>query len=200
MSQPVTLLANLGIPVDSAHQPVSPATLLEGWQPDGAIWFAQACCSAGSDSPTFYEGLFDDGLDQMLTGLGRAGASVSPLPRALLGCEKPLRAFIGHVEPTFSWTLNFPPNNQALTADLVRVLYDGLCSGKPVGHAMGGYYLAIGSLLTSCESARQGYNSTLGDEAKIKLDMLLYSRVTAHDRASTVILGDPTAALTLPSR
>jgi hypothetical protein len=37
-----------------------------------------------------------------------AGARISPLPRALLGAEKPLRAFVGHVEPTFDWTLRDP--------------------------------------------------------------------------------------------
>jgi hypothetical protein len=29
---------------------------------------------------------------------------------------------------------------------------------------------------------------------------MVYNRVTAHDRANTVILGDPTAALPLPPR
>jgi hypothetical protein len=51
-------------------------TLLAEWQPDGAIWFAQACCSAGSDSPTAYAGLFEVGslLDETLSGTTNVGA------------------------------------------------------------------------------------------------------------------------------
>ena len=193
--------SNLGLPVDQARQMLSPAALLGEWQPDGAIWFAQACCSAGSDCPTAYAGLFEAGslLDQTLTGIALLEATTAPLARALLGAPKPLRAFIGHVEPTFNWTLSFPPNRQVLTSDLQKAVYDGLMNGQPVGLAMSGYYPAIGSLLQTYEKARQEYNSLVGPAAKPSLDMLVYSRVTAHDRASTVILGDPTAAIPLPS-
>ena len=193
--------ANLGLPVDQARQILSPAALLGEWQPDGAMWFAQACCSAGSDSPTAYAGLFEAGslLDQTLTGIAKLDATTAPLARALLGATKSLRAFIGHVEPTFDWTLSFPPNRQVLTSDLTKAVYDGLMSGQPVGLAMSCYYPAIGSLLHTYEKARQEYNSLVGPAAKPSLDMLVYSRVTAHDRASTVILGDPTAAIPLPS-
>jgi hypothetical protein len=192
--------ATLGYPVDADHQLVTPEGLLAHWQPDGAIWFAQACCSAGSDSPTAYSGLFEAGslLDSTLTGIARLGAMVSPLPRALLGASKPLRAFVGHVEPTFDWTLSFPPNRQVLTNDLTRSLYTRLCSGQPVGLAMTGYYPAIGSLLQNYLQAKQKYDMQVGAAAKPALDMLVYSRVTAHDRASTVILGDPTVAIPLP--
>lgn len=190
--------ANLGLPVDQARQILSPAALLGEWQPDGAMWFAQACCSAGSDSPTAYAGLFEAGslLDQTLTGIAKLDAATAPLARALLGATKPLRASIGHVEPTFDWTPSFPPNRQVLTSDLTKAVYDGLMSGQPVG--LSGYYPAIGSLLQKYVKARQKYNSVVGPAAKPSLDMLVYSRVTAHDRASTVILGDPTAAIPLP--
>lgn len=200
LSDPSAMRATLGLPVDSDHQILTPATLLTDWQPDGAIWFAQACCSAGSDSPTSYTGLFEAGsaLDSTLTGIADLGASTAPLARALLGCRKPLRAFIGHVEPTFNWTLSFPPNGQALSADLIGALYTGLCSGKPVGLALSTYYRAIGSLLSAHTTARQSYNIKAGAVAKPSLDMLVYSRVTALDRASTVILGDPTTAIPLP--
>jgi hypothetical protein len=192
--------ATLGLPVDQSHQLLAPDALLAEWQPDGAIWFAQACCSAGSDSPTAYAGLFEAGslLDETLTGIATIGAMTSPLARALLGAAKPLRAFIGHVEPTFDWTLRFPPNRQVLTSDLETAIYTRLCDGQPVGLAMSGYYPAIAALLTQYVQSRQTYDSLIGPEAKPSLDMLVYSRVTAHDRASTVILGDPTAALPLP--
>jgi hypothetical protein len=191
---------SLGLPVDQEHRPLSPDDLLTGWQPDGAIWFAQACCSAGTDSPSSYAGLFEPGtlLNETLTAIAQAGAMTSPLPQALLGAAKPLRAFIGHVEPTFDWTLSFPPNQQSLTSDLVNAIYTRLCSGLPVGMAMSAYYPPIGSLLQSYMTARDAYEEAIGAAAKTSLDMLVYSRVTAHDRASTVILGDPTAALPLP--
>lgn len=191
---------SLGLPVDQENRPVSPDNLLAGWQPEGAIWFAQACCSAGTDSPSAYAGLFEPGtlLNDTLTGIAQAGAMTSPLPRALLGAARPLRAFIGHVEPTFDWTLSFPPNRQSLTSDLITAIYTRVCDGQPVGMAMSGYYTAIGSLLQSYMTARTAYNTTIGAAAKQSLDMLVYSRVTAHNRASTVILGDPTTALPLP--
>lgn len=191
---------DLGLLVDQQHVPVTPDRLLDGWQPDGAIWFAQACCSAGSDSPSSYDGLFDADslLNQVLTGVAKLGAMVSPLPRTLLGASKPLRAFIGQVEPTFNWTMSFPPNRQRLTSDLQRVLYERLCSGLPVGLAMSQYYQPIGSLLISHGQAISDYDTHAGSAATKALDLALYTKVTAYDRASTVILGDPTVAIPLP--
>jgi hypothetical protein len=193
--------ASMGLPVDQAHAVLDPDALLAQWQPDGAIWFAQACCSAGAESPSTYEGLFQPKgqLDKVMSGVAAAGAMISPLPRALLGAKKPLRAFIGHVEPTFNWTLQFPPNRQQLTADLTKCLYDGVYGGLPVGLAMDGYYDPVGSLLQGYLRALRKYRTTVGTAAKPSLDMLVYSRVTAHDRSSTVILGDPTVAVPLPA-
>lgn len=194
------MAARLGVLVDQEHQLVTPESVVENWEPDGAMWFAQACCSAGADSPTAYDGLFEAGsaLEQVLTGVSRVGPLVSPLPRTLLGAKKPLRAFIGHVEPTFNWTLSFPPNRQVLTSDLTKCLYQRLCQGEPVGLAMSDYYPSIGTLLLTYLSERQKYESLVGDAAKPSLDMLVYSRIAAHDRASTVILGDSTAAMVVP--
>jgi hypothetical protein len=192
--------SKIGMLVDQNDHVLDPSSLLANWQPDGAVWFAQACCSAGSDDPTSYGGLFEAGssLDQTLAAIANVGATTAPLPQALLGASKPARAFIGHVEPTFDWTLSFPPTQAVLTDDLKRALYDRLASGFPVGLAMSEYYNAIGSLLQKYENARRHYNTTVGAQAKPWLDMLVYSRVTAHDRANTVILGDPTVAMALP--
>lgn len=190
--------ASLGLPVDHDDAVLDPDALLAEWQPDGAVWFAQACCSAGSDSPSTYSGLFESGsiLDQTLTAIAGVGATTSSLPRALLGAAKPARAFIGHVEPTFDWTLSFPPNRQVLTDDLVRAVYQGIAGGRPVGLAMSDYYRAIGSLLQMYERARIDlHDNGSGSGA---LDTVVYSRVTAHDRANTVIYGDPTVATSLP--
>lgn len=195
------LRASLGLPVDQNHAVLNADELLAQWDPDGAIWFAQACCSAGAQSPSTYEGLFTQGgqLDKVLTGIAAADPLISPLPRALLGAKKPLRAFIGHVEPTFDWTLRFPPNRQQLTDDLTRCLYEGVCGGLPVGLALDNYYDPVGSLLQGYLKALSTYRVKIGAAAKPSLDMLVYSRVTAHDRSSTVILGDPTVAIPIPA-
>ncbi|MFD7307151.1 hypothetical protein [Promicromonospora sp. NPDC059942] len=198
LADPARLRADLGKLVDHDHAPLDPETLLRSWQPDGAIWFAQACCSAGADSPSAYAGLFDGDLARTFDGVAALGALTSPLPRALLGAKKPLRAFIGHVEPTFNWTLSFPPNAQPLTAQLREALYARLFLGKPVGYAMEPYYRPIGALLQGYQLAEKEFQTAFGAKAKPSLDLLVYSRVTAHDRASTVILGDPTVAIPLP--
>jgi hypothetical protein len=194
--------ASLGLLVDSGRAPVDPTGLLAGWHPDGAIWFAQACCSVGADSPSAYTGLFEPGsvLARVLDGVAVLGAMTAPLPRALLGASKPLRAFIGHVEPTFNWTMSFPPNRQTLTSHLQTILYERLCSGLPVGLAMSQYYQPVGSLLLQHGRAADDHGSAVGDRARAALDLALYSKVTAYDRASMVVLGDPTVAMPLPRR
>jgi hypothetical protein len=196
----VAMRENLGALVDQDDAVVSPASLLNEWQPDGAIWFAQACCSSGANQPSAYDGLFaPNGLvAEVLTAVAALGAVTSPLPRALLGAAKPLRAFIGRVEPTFDWTMSFPLNQQSLTDDLKSSLYDDICYGLPVGLAMSRHYQAIGSLLLGHDRELKKYNVAKGAAATDALDMALYSKVTALDRASTVILGDPTVAIPKP--
>lgn len=193
--------ADLGLPVDADHALLDPAGLLSAWQPDGAVWFAQACCSAGAESPSAYEGLFgsNTSLENVLTGVAAVGARISPLARAALGAEKPARAFVGHVEPTFDWTLSFPPNRQTLTDDLRTSLYDRLCLGQPIGLAFAPFYRPVGSLLQGYLAEVRRQQTATGDAAQRGLDMMVYSRVTALDRASTVILGDPTVSVPLPS-
>lgn len=190
----------LGLPVDQDFDTITADAVLRSWQPDGAMWFAQACCSAGADNPSSYSGLFKRGdlLDKVLTGVAGVGAVVAPLPRALLGAAQPLRAFIGHVEPTFAWTLSFPPSGQQLTSDLRKTLYENLCLGQPVGLAMNDYYQAIGSFLLSLGAKTKAFEGAAGPAAREALDMAVYFKVTAYDRANLVILGDPTAAIPLP--
>jgi hypothetical protein len=199
--------SQLGMLVDQVHGVVRPETLLSGWQPDGAIWFAQACCSAGSESPSIYSGLFEPGglVAGVLEGVAKLGATTAPLPRALLGAPKPLRAFVGHVEPTFDWTMRFPPNRQRLTSSLQVALYDRLCTGMAVGLALGPHYDPVGSLLFNHTRAVQRYNQApfgMAGAAVTRgaLDMAVYSKVTSYDRLSTVILGDPTVALPPPAK
>ena len=44
------------------------------WQPDGAIWYCHACCSAGSEAPSAFESLFAE-----TTEVGRVLRSVASL-------------------------------------------------------------------------------------------------------------------------
>ena len=98
-----------GLPVDEERQVVLPDLLTTSWQPAGAIWYAHACCSAGTQSPSLFSGLFEGTpLASLFDGLARIGPMVAPLPTHLLGCRRPARAFIGHVEPTFNWALLDP--------------------------------------------------------------------------------------------
>ena len=60
------------------------------------------------------------------------------------------------------------------------------------------YYRPIGALLQGYQLAEKEFQTAFGARARPSLDMMVYSRVTAHDRASTVILGDPTVAIPLP--
>jgi hypothetical protein len=74
-----------------------------------------ACCGAGSDSPSTFTGLFerDSSLDRMLTEVAGLGRLVAPLPTAPLSAPRPLRAFVGHVEPTYDWTIRDQPSQHA---------------------------------------------------------------------------------------
>ncbi|HEX6871137.1 MAG TPA: hypothetical protein VF163_08570 [Micromonosporaceae bacterium] len=202
LDQPAALAAQLGALVDAVHQPLRPEDLLADWSPDGAVWFAQACCSAGATAPSLYQGLFDPDsmVARVLDGVATVGPRTAPLPRALLGATRPLRAFIGHVEPTFDWTMAFPPTRQRLTGSLRTAIYTELCAGRPAGYAMAGVYDAIGPSLFEFATAVRAYSDNppgpASDEA---LDLALYHKVVAYDRASTVLLGDPTVAMPVPA-
>ena len=152
--------AKLGLRSISSTGQSCPAALLGEWEPEGAIWFAQACCSAGCDKPSAYPSLFPAGSrwSGRSTGIAELGATTSPLARALLGAAKPLRAYIGQVEPTFDWTMSFPLNRQELTTTSSRRSITALCGGKPVRLAMSGYYPAIASKLQQYLKAKDEYD------------------------------------------
>lgn len=58
LGDPDLMRSQLGMLVDQTHAVIRPEQLLATWNPDGAVWFAQACCSAGTGSPSVYSGLF----------------------------------------------------------------------------------------------------------------------------------------------
>jgi hypothetical protein len=194
LDNPAAMTARLGALVDVGKQVLDPAALLGAWQPDGAIWYCHACCSAGGDSSTSYDGLTPAGspVDRVLRAVAAGGATIAPLPKALLGAERPLRAFIGHVEPTFDWTLRAPDTGQMLTTSLVEAIYDGLHQKTPetVGMAFQRSFRTVGQLLGQWVQMRQDVvrNVPQADVAALRLQL------AALDRQGMVILGDPTVS------
>jgi hypothetical protein len=183
--------SGLGLLVDQDYTSVQVADLVTGWQPDGAIWYAHACCSAGSSSQTLFDGLTQEGseVDRVLKGVAKLGSRVSPLPTALLGAKKPARAFIGHVEPTFDWTLRNPDTRQMLTDSIQQALYGELYQPSPIGHAFRKCYDRLSSLYAS-------YDADLVEFGRggTTRDAMLKDLLGARDVQSMVILGDPTVA------
>jgi len=187
------LESKLGLPVDHYYQPLSVKRLLSKWKPHGAIWYAHACCSAGSDDSTYFNGLFPSGspMDKFLKGIAKLGSKIAPLPKLLLGAKKPLRAFIGHVEPTFDWTLCQPGTDTYFTDPIRQAMYTGLYQPEPVGLALRPYYDQLSGVYIDYDQAQDIFD---GENTK---ETLLFCRLVARDIQSMVVLGDPTA--TLPS-
>ena len=190
----------LGLLVDVHYDVLDPGKLLESWQPNGAIWYAHACCSAGSDGRTSYKGLVEKGtrVYNVLNTVSQLGAQVAPLPRALLGAPKPLKAFIGHVEPTFNWTLHSDQTGQVFTHGLISALYNHLYQADPetVGMAFDNYYDVSAHLHKNWSLDRDNYEVANDPQKKAKLAAnMMRTKLRAIDRYSMVILGDPVVAL-----
>lgn len=190
------LKTQLGSPVDALHKPLAP-NLFSGWDPGGAIWYAHACCSAGADSVSRYDGLLPAGgpVGSLLAAIaGATGAMVAPFAERLLGAARPLRAFVGHVEPTFDWTLRSPSNKQVVTQTIVTALYERLYQADrrtPIGFALQDIYKEAGNFYGAWQDAIRGINDNIVGAR----DWALYRQLVAMDRQTLVILGDPTVAL-----
>jgi hypothetical protein len=192
------MAATLGMLVDQDGTLVTPAALLTTWRPDGAMWYSHACCSAGSDDTTQYDDLVPDGeIKTILRAVAGLGSTVAPLPTALLGAERPLRAFIGHVEPTFDWTLRHPLNKQPLTTAIVEALYNGLYRAKPepVGMAFARVFTQVGQLFAQFHLAKQDATAVDPTARLTARAAALRTQLGALDRQACVILGDPATAL-----
>jgi hypothetical protein len=185
------LRAGLGLPVDVAHQPVGIDELVAA-VPGGAIWYAQACCSAGSSAPSAYPGLLGPGLVlETVEAVAALGNTVAPAAMAVLGRESPARAVLGHVEPTFDWTLRDELTGQGLGGLIVEALSANLFAGQPVGYAFEHYRAGVGELHTQWAGLLDGLNA---GNTSLRA-ALTRTRLTAIDRQSLVLLGDPTATL-----
>lgn len=186
-----TMGRDLGLLVDSARHTVQPADVVAAWQPNGAIWYAHACCSAGTTSESGFSELVERGseIDKTLQALEELGDRVAPFPTALLEADKPLRAFVGHVEPTFDWTIRDPRTGQMLTHALRTALYNHLYQPEPVALAFRSWYEEVGYLLAQWDQALVEYNAGGSWELAAAL------RLAARDRQAMVVLGEPTVML-----
>ena len=187
------LRTTLGLPVDVAHA-TTPLEDLVAAFPAGSVWFAQACCSAGGAGDSTYEGLLKPKTlaHTVVSEVAALGPTVAPGALRLLGRPNPVRAVLGHVEPTFSWTLRADGTGQLLGGTLVTALTSNLHHGQPVGYAFDHYRRGVGQL----------YSQWAGDRVRLEkgdasvLETLTRVRLTAVDRQSLVLLGDPTVTLT----
>lgn len=199
LNQPVALAQQLGIPVDANHDLLSHVDVLSNWNSEGAIWYAHACCSAGASGVSAFEGLIDPSteLGKTVLSLGVAGEISAPLPKMMLGHAKPLGAFVGHVEPTFNWTLFSTSNKQTTTAHIIQTLYNQLHgSDRPtIGRSLHGYYQFVAGLLLLHGKAVKALNSHAPGAA----GMAIRSKLIATDLLSMVLLGDPTVRLPRPA-
>lgn len=189
------MAAELGLPVDQAFATLAPDVLVADWAPSGAIWLAHACCSAGSAKRSAYDGLFDPAgsIGKLLAGVAALGDTVAPLPKRLLGHRKPLRAFIGQVEPTFDYTLQEPATGQPLTNTLCDTIFPRLLLPLPVGLALDPWNDQVDGYNRTWLTARDRFNELPAADGVE--NALLQPRLAAQDVASTVVLGDPTATL-----
>lgn len=180
---------NMGLLVDSSKKLVQPGDLLHSWKPSGAVWYAHACCSAGCDSTTQFDGLVPAGspVDRTLKAIASVQAQVAPLPEALLGSSEPLRAFIGHVEPTFDWTLRQVLTGQFLTWPISNSLYNEFYQpGQTVGLAFRSLYGRLSGMYGVYDAESRKFTSGQDTRSAMLLSLLLI-----RDVKSMVILGDP---------
>jgi hypothetical protein len=102
-----------------------------------------------------------------------------------------VRAVIGHVEPTFDWTLRVAETGQGLGHDIVSALSSNIYAGQPLGLAFADYRAGVGVLHTDWAQAQ---SALAGGDTSVR-PTLTRLRLTALDRQSLVLLGDPTVAL-----
>ncbi|MFG2974380.1 hypothetical protein ACGFYY_15475 [Streptomyces sp. NPDC048331] len=189
LGDPDAMRARLGLPVDASHADV-PLPELLAHMPPGCIWYAQACCSAGAGGDSLYTGLLPEGSRALgtVTAVAALGTMVAPAALELLGRPHPVRAVLGHVEPTFSWTLQVDETGQKLGERIAAALSSHLYDGEPLGLALSEYRADVGELNTQLDELR----TRLATGHKEVLPAMTRLRLSALDRQSLVLLGDPT--------
>ncbi len=184
--------ATLGLPIDQNHVPLD-AEALTAALPGGCVWFAQACCSAGGAGRSLYSALLrpEWSAFQTVEAVAALRPMTAPAAVAALGRENPVRAVLGHVEPTFSWTLEAPDTGQLLGGRIVSALSSHLYAGQPLAFAFGEYRADVGQLHTAWFSL----NDRLRGGDTSVAEKMTRLRLSAVDRQSLVLLGDPTVSL-----
>ncbi|MEY9842678.1 hypothetical protein [Streptacidiphilus sp. EB103A] len=192
LNDPRTMRNTLGLPVDIIHNPL-PLAELNDAMPGGAVWYAQACCSAGADATSHYTGLLRPGTTafSVTSAVAALGSMVAPAAMCMLGRTNPVRAVFGHVEPTFNWTLRVQETGQGLGQRIVSALSSHLFSGQPLGYTFAEYRADVGTLHTQWTDC---YNRLANGDTSVE-ETMTRLRLTALDRQSLVLLGDPTVAL-----
>ncbi|MGW3291078.1 hypothetical protein ACWDR3_41235 [Streptomyces sp. NPDC001002] len=190
---PHALRATLGLPVDQNRVPLTVDQLSAGL-PGGCICFAQACCSAGGAGASLYATLLEPQWPAAATveAVAPCGPVVAPAALRVLGRENPVRAVLGHVEPTFSWTLEVGSTGQFLGRRIVTALSSRLYGGVPLAHAFADYRADVGQLYYDWFALQAQLND---DADGSVLDEMRRIRLAALDRQSLVLLGDPTVSL-----
>lgn len=191
LGDPLKLAARLGVPVDSDFRLLEFDVEGSDWMPKGAFWYAHGCASAGTNGVSAFLDVIEVGsrIRQVLDGLAALPPTVSPLALALLGGRQPLRAFIGHVEPTFDWSLQDPGSGGVLTSSIVEGLFT-VFTCRPIGWALAAAR-RTGNLLSGREQTlrhRYGRGEDVAGEA-------LAVQLAATDWRTLVLLGDPAVAL-----
>ena len=104
-----------------------------------------------------------------------------------------MRAFIGHVEPTFNWTLRDARHRPSIHITSVHSLYNQLhlATRPPIGLAMTTYYANVGGLLKDHLQEVDAVNQHVAGRRIAGAR----GRADRARPAGTVILGDPTVAL-----
>jgi hypothetical protein len=188
--------AALGLPMDQSWTPLDPKVHLKDWDPAGAVWYAHACCSAGSEGAERYDGLIvpTSPAGIALRDAAQAGDAVAPLPRWLIGRSHPVRGFIGHVGPTFSWTLRRPKTGECLTSPILDAFFTSFYQETrfPLGHVILPLFERTRTLLIQARNLTATHRaSTPTATCTPILDRIL----PAEDLQGTVLIGDPTALI-----
>jgi hypothetical protein len=193
VARPQEIGAQIGALVDQNRQTLDSADLVDSWVPDGAIWYAHACCSAGTaGARQFQDGLVKEDTELALTfrALAQTGPCVAPLPLRLLCADKPARGFIGHVEPTFDITIRDPDSGELFTKPIIDALYTQLLQQNPAGYALQFILGPVASVHSAYLAARSNFDGSTTARAQLRD----YS-VRGADLEGTVLLGDPTAVM-----
>ena len=192
LGQPQQLAAQLGALVDQNRQVLDSFQLLQSWQPNGAIWYAHACCSAGTNGAGRLTDLAksDTSLSDTLNALAKVVPTMAPLPVRLLAAKEPARAFIGHVEPTFDITLRDGKTGELFTDSILDSLYQLLLQESPAGFAMHYLIEPLAGVYSSYMNTKGDFKATESEYA----DLLNYS-LRGFDLEGTVLFGDPTVGL-----